>query len=113
MRVLERLLPQIMQRWAIPAEGVIGHSDMAPGRKSDPGPRFDWQRLERQSLAAPRGTTAPTDTTLRSLAESRGYTAPTDEVTLLATTRLRYRPWATGPLHPDDLKAINLPQDLT
>ena len=52
MAALEALLPGILQSWSIPPEGVIGHSDMAPGRKFDPGPRFDWQRLERQGLAA-------------------------------------------------------------
>ncbi len=54
MTALEELLPGILQRWNIPAEGVIGHSDMAPGRKFDPGPRFDWRRLERQGLAVCR-----------------------------------------------------------
>ena len=40
---LNRLLADLRRRFSIDA--VVGHSDIAPGRKTDPGPCFDWCRL--------------------------------------------------------------------
>ena len=52
MARLEALLSDILARWEIPPDGVIGHQDFDPDRKTDPGPRFDWRRLARSGLAA-------------------------------------------------------------
>ena len=35
----------ILRRHSIPLRNVVGHSDVAPSRKQDPGELFDWQRL--------------------------------------------------------------------
>jgi len=31
-----------------PAAAIVGHCDIAPGRKTDPGPHFDWTRIARR-----------------------------------------------------------------
>lgn len=35
----------LTQHYQIPRDHIVGHSDIAPGRKTDPGSKFDWQRL--------------------------------------------------------------------
>jgi AmpD protein len=40
---LARLIRALRRSYAI--EDVVGHADIAPGRKTDPGPCFDWPRL--------------------------------------------------------------------
>lgn len=45
MAACEVLGADILSRWPIPARNVVGHSDVATGRKSDPGELFDWARL--------------------------------------------------------------------
>jgi len=50
------LLADIKERQGITRGNVVGHSDIAPARKQDPGELFPWSRLARLRLALPRPT---------------------------------------------------------
>ncbi len=105
MRSLEGLLSAILMRWNIPAAGVIGHSDMAPGRKIDPGPRFDWQRLALQGLARPSFAASPVvpdSDQFFELLTCLGYPDADPEARLHAF-RLRFASQEKGPLNAVDM----------
>jgi len=109
MDALVGLLKGIKRRWDMRPERVIGHSDMAPGRKIDPGPRFDWLRLAREGLGIwPRtGSARPPDTArFQAAMKAFGYTATDDPDLLLKTLRLRFRPRFEGPLDETDMAII-------
>ena len=50
MDVVIALVKDIVKRHQIRADRILGHSDIAPGRKVDPGPRFPWKRLADEGL---------------------------------------------------------------
>jgi N-acetylmuramoyl-L-alanine amidase len=50
------LVADIVQRHGITRGNVVGHSDIAPARKQDPGELFPWYRLAKLRLALPRPT---------------------------------------------------------
>ncbi len=50
MEAVEALCLDILSRHEIPPWRVLAHSDVAPGRKIDPGEKFDWGRLHRAGV---------------------------------------------------------------
>ncbi|MCD2323921.1 N-acetylmuramoyl-L-alanine amidase [Sphingomonas sp. IC-56] len=56
MSSLIPLVADIKERHSITRGNVVGHSDIAPARKQDPGELFNWHALARLRLALPRPT---------------------------------------------------------
>lgn len=50
IEALKELAKDIMVRHHIPPHHVLGHSDIAPGRKIDPGPTFPWSQLAHHGI---------------------------------------------------------------
>lgn len=116
MATLEILLDDILVRHALEPKAVIGHSDMAPDRKADPGRRFDWRRLAEKGLSVWPDPALPGDF-LRNAA-SFGYPVKYGEASVLDAFRQRFRPDASGPISPADRAMVaglarQFPADVT
>lgn len=61
MQAVTALCRDILARHAIPPRNVLAHSDVAPGRKIDPGERFDWALLAREGVGHWVSPSAPDD----------------------------------------------------
>jgi N-acetylmuramoyl-L-alanine amidase len=61
MAALVTLMMGIVPRYRITRGNIVGHSDIAPARKEDPGELFDWERLAKLRLALPRPRSFLTD----------------------------------------------------
>lgn len=75
MASLEGRLADLMSAHGITPGGVLGHSDVAPTRKRDPGEAFAWPRLEAAGLAQPTPRVEPDARALdrRDCAGVRGF----------------------------------------
>ena len=92
MVACEALLRDILARHPISAERVLGHSDVAPERKTDPGELFDWQRLARVGIgrwpeAHEAGPVPPIEEVQR-LLDRYGYEVPLTGVADKATKKV-------------------------
>jgi N-acetylmuramoyl-L-alanine amidase len=90
------LLSDIKERHHITRGNVVGHSDIAPTRKQDPGELFPWARLARLRLALPRPTRNLmdpnwTDAGFLLALERFGYDM-TDRLAAVVAFQRRFRP---------------------
>jgi N-acetylmuramoyl-L-alanine amidase len=99
MAAVEGLCRDILSRHPILPSRIVGHSDIAPDRKADPGELFDWPRLARAGIGLwpEPGQRDPNATTDRSDAAAQlaaiGYcTAQAGEMPAVAAFQRRFRP---------------------
>jgi N-acetylmuramoyl-L-alanine amidase len=119
MDLVLALVEDIVRRHGIRPERVVGHSDIAPQRKDDPGPLFPWARFGKRGLipwpdaarvakerALFEAASPPGVAWFQSALATVGYRVPThgelDGATrrVLAAFQMRYRP-ANFEGHPD------------
>jgi N-acetylmuramoyl-L-alanine amidase len=98
---LETLSRAILARHAIPPRRVLGHSDVAPRRKEDPGEFFPWERLARAGVGlwpdftAPATLAEPSITIARQALARIGYETNADgtlDPAIITAFQRRYRP---------------------
>ena len=118
MAAVIALCRDILSRHAIPPAHVLAHSDVAPGRKIDPGERFDWARLHEEGIghwvpppaADATPLTAGELSAYQSMLRDYGYgieaTGACDPCTLAVTDAFRrhFQPALTG--CPPDRSAL-------
>lgn len=104
------LLKDLVRRHQLPPDSIIGHSDIAPQRKVDPGPLFPWRRLAEAGLIrwpdaaavareqARFATALPDAAWFQAQLQQLGFVTPQsgvlDEATrnVLAALQMKYRP---------------------
>lgn len=86
---------EIIARHGIAPVNVVGHSDIAPGRKIDPGEKFPWERLAREGVGLwPAGAASadPDEPHAAFLLTAIGYNPDLPLATILTEFQRRYRP---------------------
>ncbi|WP_432323688.1 N-acetylmuramoyl-L-alanine amidase [Yersinia enterocolitica] len=84
IELIERLTKDIVERYNIDPANVVAHSDIAPLRKSDPGPLFPWKRLAEQGIGA-----WPDDATVNKYINGRNMSGMAS-VTIIQQALARY-----------------------
>lgn len=90
MSAVAKLSIDIINRHKIPAHNVVGHSDIAPSRKQDPGELFDWKWLSEQGIGL-FPTLQTTDYKLQTTLNQYGYDITDLPKTIIAFQR-HFRP---------------------
>jgi N-acetylmuramoyl-L-alanine amidase len=109
MKRLISLLTHLIVSYKINPKNVLGHSDIAPSRKSDPGEWFNWKELSNSGLALFPEVSSPTTCDKHFFlahAERAGFNPDANFEELLKTFRARSRPNFRGPFDGYDCASM-------
>ena len=106
MAALIELGRAIIARHPIPAARVLGHSDIAPTRKIDPGLRFPWKTLADAGIGLWPRAAAPIEGDVQVALRRVGYTADLPLQEIVATFQRRYRPAKTDGIADPETRAL-------
>lgn len=106
---LMELINDIRTRWQIPDKNILGHSDVAPGRKLDPGEKFPWDKLAAAGIGLmPKANAEPLADFYQGL-HAYGYTYTDDKTILLGEFRRHFLPHLVqigGQPTDEDIRAL-------
>lgn len=94
---------------AIVARNVVGHSDIAPKRKIDPGRRFPWVTLARSGIGLwPRDARMKLEGDMQAALQRFGYPPAVDVATsdIVAAFQRRFRPSLVGGIADDETRML-------
>ncbi|HEX2828419.1 MAG TPA: N-acetylmuramoyl-L-alanine amidase [Burkholderiales bacterium] len=102
------LLADIRTRYDIPSSNIVGHGDVAPGRKVDPGALFPWRRLAAEGYGLwcePPYPAVPADADTNLLLHAFGYSVERPDAAAAAFKR-RFVPDDPSPFMTEKDRAI-------
>lgn len=92
---IAKLIPfckKLINKYKIPAHNIVGHSDIAPTRKPDPGIRFPWKMLAREDVGLwyqPRNAFKMMESDVAVLLAQIGYDTHDEETTIASSYAFR------------------------
>lgn len=109
--VVIALIRDIRTRWDIPDTNILGHSDVAPGRKLDPGEKFPWAKLAKAGIGVmpeKEQTDAVPKVDFYAMLKAYGYTYTDDKKILLTEFRRHFLPHLLGVegVTDEDMRAL-------
>lgn len=92
IKALIKLCQAIMARWGIAPAHVLGHSDIAPARKRDPGELFPWNRLKAEGMGFWPDEIPDSDEDVYKLCLALGYDPEASAEDIIAAFDRHFRP---------------------